>query len=110
MRACPDDIRVNSARSAHVGLRNNGGVFFRVVAVTVVWGVAAAFDLAVARWTKIGPVVLRLGHGHGVHLGDVAAGVVASTVAAVVTVVIVRRSRGSASARGKHRPGVRAEA
>lgn len=64
----------------------------RVLALVVVWGAATAFDIAVARWTRIGPVLVSLGRGHGVHVGDLAALAATVVVALLVSVLILRRA------------------
>jgi hypothetical protein len=45
----------------------------RLLLVIVLWTGATAFGLAFADFTKVGPVVLTLGRGHGVHVGDLLA-------------------------------------
>ena len=63
----------------------------RIVAVVAVWVVATAVTLLVAAKTRVGPVVATLSHRHGVHAGDVAAGIGIFAVAAALTAFIVRR-------------------
>lgn len=64
-----------------------------LAAIAAVWIVAAAATLVVTRVTHVGPVLLRLMPGHGVHLGDLGALIDATVAATVVTVVVVRRNR-----------------
>jgi hypothetical protein len=59
--------------------------FRRAVSVVVIWAVATAFGLAFAAWTAVGPVVLELTRGHGVHVGDLVAFAAAYTPAVVLT-------------------------
>ena len=91
MRSLDDDIRVNSAERRDGDLRNNGGVLIRVLAVVVVWCGAALFDLAVAKFTRIGPVLVNLGRGHGLHAGDLLAVAGTSLVALLLTALLLRR-------------------
>ena len=93
-RLWPTDRRFGQLRSRHPGelaftVRgdDNGGVSFsrRLVAVVLVWGVATAFGLAIARWTSVGPIVMTLSRGHGVHVGDLVALMAAYTQAALLT-------------------------
>jgi len=67
-------------------------VLHRLVPVAVVWAAATAFGLAVALWTTVGPVVLALGRGHGVHVGDLVALTAAYAEAAVLTRRLLRRA------------------
>jgi hypothetical protein len=53
--------------------------------ILVLWGAATAFGLAFAALTAVGPVVLTLSRGHGVHVGDVLVFAAAYTVSAVLT-------------------------
>ena len=57
----------------------------RVTLAVLAWVGATVFGLAVAASTRIGPVVVRLSHHHGIHLGDVLAFAGAYAVAALVT-------------------------
>jgi hypothetical protein len=43
----------------------------RRLLLAVAWVLATGAGLLVAHETKIGPVLLRITQGHGVHLGDV---------------------------------------
>jgi hypothetical protein len=43
----------------------------RRLLLTVAWVLATCAALLVAHDTKIGPVLLTISRGHGVHLGDV---------------------------------------
>ena len=54
----------------------------RLALVVAVWAAATMFGLAFARWTAVGPVVLILGRGHGVHVGDLVAFAAAYAAAA----------------------------
>jgi hypothetical protein len=89
LRSPEDDIRVNPAARR---MRNNGEVLIRVLAVLVVWCGAALFDLAVAKFTRIGPVLVNLGRGHGVHAGDLLAVAFTGFVAVLLTAVLLRRA------------------
>ena len=53
--------------------------------ILALWGAATAFGLAFAAWTAVGPVLLTLTRGHGVHAGDLVAFAAAYTRAAVLT-------------------------
>jgi hypothetical protein len=64
----------------------------RLAPVVAVWVTATAFGLAIARWTAVGPVVLILGRGHGVHVGDLVALAAAYAEAAVLTRRLHRRA------------------
>jgi hypothetical protein len=57
--------------------------------VAASWGGAAAALLFVAGTTRVGPVVLRLTEGHGVHAGDVVGAAVILTGACLVTAGIL---------------------
>lgn len=57
----------------------------RTALIVVLWGVATAFGLAFAAWTAVGPVLVILTRGHGVHAGDLVAFAVAYSTAAVLT-------------------------
>lgn len=60
-----------------------------VLAIVVVWGAAAAVTLFVGGATTLGPVVFGITKNHGVHLGDVVAGVVTAGIASVITALLV---------------------
>ena len=64
----------------------------RLALLVALWATATAFGLAIARWTAVGPVVLTLGHGHGVHVGDLVALTAAYAEAAVLTRRVLRRA------------------
>jgi hypothetical protein len=64
----------------------------RLLAVMTVWATAGLAALAVAHETKIGPIVWVLSTRHGVHLGDIAAFVVAGTWASMLTLLLFRSS------------------
>jgi hypothetical protein len=70
--------------------------FFRAVSVLAIWGAATAFALAVAELTRVGPVLLKVTRGHGVHLGDLVALAFAYALAAVLTRWLLRRNTPSA--------------
>lgn len=53
--------------------------------IITAWAAATAFGIAFAAFTTIGPVVLTLTPGHGVHAGDLIAFGAAYTAAAVLT-------------------------
>lgn len=59
--------------------------------VVTVWAGAVAGTLAVAHWTKLGVVVVRLSHRHGIHAGDLAAAVLFSSLALVASVQLRQR-------------------
>ncbi|MDT7581542.1 MAG: hypothetical protein QOK35_2806 [Pseudonocardiales bacterium] len=63
----------------------------RPALVAAVWATATAFGLAIARWTAVGPVVLILGRGHGVHVGDLIALTAAYAEAAFLTRRLLRK-------------------
>jgi arginase family enzyme len=67
-------------------------VSHRLALVVAVWAAATAFGLAIARWTAVGPVVLILGGGHGVHVGDLVALAAAYAEAVVLTRRLLRRA------------------
>jgi hypothetical protein len=64
----------------------------RQLLVACIWAAATVFGLAIARWTAVGPVVLTLSRGHGVHVGDLVALTAAYVEAAVLTRRITRPS------------------
>jgi hypothetical protein len=55
------------------------------------WIGAVSVAVVVARWTEVGPVLVRLPGSHGVHLGDVAAVLAVTTAAALTTYSVGRR-------------------
>jgi hypothetical protein len=57
----------------------------RIVLLLALWGAATAFGLAFAAWTSVGPVLVVLTRGHGVHAGDMVAFTAAYLTAAVLT-------------------------
>jgi hypothetical protein len=60
----------------------------------VVWAGSLLTAFLVASETRVGPVVIQLSYNHGVHMGDIAAFVVAIAFSSVVTGVSwVTRSR-----------------
>jgi len=63
----------------------------RFALVAALWATATVFALAIARWTAVGPVVLTLSRGHGVHVGDLVALAAAYTEAALLTRRLLRR-------------------
>jgi hypothetical protein len=67
------------------------GTFGRVrwLAVLLVFGVATVAGLWVAAETKVGPILFALNERHGVHVGDVAAFVVAYTWALVLSLLVL---------------------
>ena len=64
----------------------------RAVSILVVWGAATAFGLAFAAWTAVGPVLLSLSRGHGIHAGDLVAFAASYSVSAVLTRYLLRGS------------------
>jgi hypothetical protein len=67
-------------------------VYRRLALIAAVWAAATAFGLAIARWTAVGPVVLILVRGHGVHVGDLVALTAAYAEAAVLSRRLLRRA------------------
>jgi hypothetical protein len=57
--------------------------------VAVIWAVATLIGLAIARTTKIGPILVVLAPEHGGHVGDVFAFALAYLVAAAVSMKVV---------------------
>jgi hypothetical protein len=74
-------------RRASTGRRDALG---SALVVSVLWAAATAFVLAFAAGTAVGPVVLSLTPGHGVHVGDLVALLVAYSAAAVLTRRVLR--------------------
>jgi hypothetical protein len=66
--------------------------FRRAVSILAVWGAATMFGLAFAELTRVGPVLLALTRGHGIHAGDLLAFAAAYSVAAVLTRYLLRGS------------------
>lgn len=64
------------------------------VTIVAVWATAAAITLFVGGATTLGPVVLEITKNHGIHLGDVVAGVVTAGIASVITALLVGVSIG----------------
>ena len=64
----------------------------RAVSILVVWGTATMFGLAFAELTRVGPVLLTLSRGHGIHLGDLAAFAAAYSAAVFLTRYLLRGS------------------
>ena len=62
----------------------------RAVSILIVWGTATMFGLAFAELTRVGPVLLTLGRGHGIHVGDLVAFAAAYGAAAFVTRYLLR--------------------
>lgn len=65
------------------------------VALLALWGFATAATLAVAHFSRVGPVLLVLTYGHGVHEGDLMAGLLFLGLALVGSIAILRTERGS---------------
>jgi hypothetical protein len=65
----------------------------RAVSILIVWGTATTFGLAFAELTRVGPVLLTLSRGHGIHVGDLVAFAAAYSAAAFVTRYVLRGSR-----------------
>jgi hypothetical protein len=63
----------------------------QAVVLACIWAIAIMGTLEVATLTAFGPVLVTLGHQHGVHLGDVIAGVVILTVAITSTMRLLLR-------------------
>ncbi len=57
----------------------------RAVLIVVTWAAATMFGLAFAELTKVGPVLLTLSYGHGIHVGDLVAFAAAYSAAAFLT-------------------------
>ena len=53
--------------------------------ILALWGAATPIRLAVAAWTAVGPVLVVVTRGHGVHAGDLVAFAAAYSTAAVLT-------------------------
>ena len=83
----------------------------RLLSILLLWGAATAFGLAVARWTSLGPVLLTVTRGHGIHAGDVTAFVTAYGAAAVLTWLLLswRPSARSTASRGQHTARTRSD-
>ena len=81
---------MNSHVTGRIRTRHHDAVS-RPTAVVLAWVAASAFALAIARWTAVGPVVLHLGRGHGVHVGDLVALAAAYAQAAVLSRRLLRR-------------------
>jgi hypothetical protein len=65
----------------------------RLLLVIALWGAATLFGLAFAELTRVGPVILTISRGHGVHIGDLVALAAAYTPAALLSRRILRRPR-----------------
>lgn len=63
----------------------------RLLLVALLWIAATGFGLAFADLTKVGPVLVTLWRGHGVHVGDLLALAAAYTPAALLSWWILRR-------------------
>lgn len=57
----------------------------RAVLIVVTWAAATLFGLAFAELTKVGPVLVALTAGHGIHVGDLVAFGAAYSAAALLT-------------------------
>lgn len=91
------------ADAPRVRRRGPSGITHAMV-VLCAWGLAAVVTMAVASESKIGPVVLTLTRTHGLHAGDVAAFLVMSLFATIVTVAVaVRYWAASRRARRQYR-------
>ena len=64
----------------------------RAVSVIVVWVAATVFGLAFAELTRVGPVLLTISRGHGIHVGDLVVFAAAYSAAAVLTRYLLRGS------------------
>ena len=60
------------------------------VLIVVTWATATFFGLAFAELTKVGPVLVALTSGHGVHVGDLVAFAAAYSAAALLTRQVLR--------------------
>ena len=79
------------------------GVNRRLLLVIALWTGATLLAFAVARTSKVGPVVMPLFGGHGVHLGDLVALAVAYEHAALISWWLLRRrSQRSGTGYGRH--------
>ena len=65
----------------------------RLLLLIALWGAATLFGLAFAELTRVGPVILTISRGHGVHIGDLVALAAAYTPAALLSRRILRRPR-----------------
>ena len=59
--------------------------------VAVTWTAAMCAVLAIARYTRVGPVLVQIPHRHGLHLGDLATALAAGSTAALTTYVVARQ-------------------
>jgi hypothetical protein len=64
----------------------------RAALVTAIWGVATAFALAFAEFTRVGPVLVIFSRGHGMHVGDLVVLLLIYASAFVLTRRVMRRS------------------
>jgi hypothetical protein len=64
-----------------------------VLEIALLWAAAGILGLVIAVETAVGPVIVRFGHGHGVHLGDLVGVAAVSSPAALASVGVVRRRR-----------------
>ena len=62
----------------------------RAVLIVVTWAAATFFGLAFAELTKVGPVLVALTSGHGIHVGDLVAFAAAYSAAALLTRQVLR--------------------
>ena len=79
-----------------------------LLAIVVVWSAAAAVTVYVGGATKLGPVVFGVTKNHGIHLGDVVAGVLTAGFAAVVTALLLGVAIGEHLAERRELRGTRA--
>jgi hypothetical protein len=77
------------ARHRRAGIDRRGALRPALL-VAVLWAAATVFGLVFAATTTVGPVVLTLSPGHGVHVGDLVALLVACSAAAVQTRRVLR--------------------
>ena len=69
--------------------RREAAIGVRWIICTMVWIIAMVSSLYVASETRLGPVILPLSAGHGVHLSDLLVMLLGGAIAFTVTVVAV---------------------
>lgn len=69
--------------------RRSAAIGVRVLIVLMTWLIAMVSSLYVAHETRLGPVVLPLTHGHGVHLSDLIVMLTGIAISVGVTTVCI---------------------
>ena len=64
----------------------------RAVSILVVWGTGDHLRAGLRRAHQVGPVLLTLSRGHGIHVGDLVAFAAAYSAAAFLTRYLLRGS------------------